>query len=95
MALLYSARFRRCTAGRPGLGCAAAYLSSESSSVRVKFATTGAAGRGIPAGGISPVLNLRSTRSSSAALGPALAGSTPFSATPAVGFFWLWQATQY
>jgi hypothetical protein len=61
----------------------------------VNDAATGAVGRGMPAGGISPVLNLRSTLSSSAALLPAFATSIPLSATPAVGFFWLWHPAQY
>src|ERR1035438_10714071 len=95
MALLYSTRFRRCTAGRPGLGLAAAARSRASSRDLVNDAAVGAAGRGMPAGGISPVRILRSTFSSTAALPPALATSIPLSATPAVAFFWLWHRAQY
>src|SRR5436853_1590335 len=99
MALLYSARLSRCTAGLPGLGLAAAARSSASSSDLANDAETAAAGRGSPGGGISPVRTLRSTLSKTLAFAPALAPalerSIPSRATPAVAALWLWHATQY
>src|ERR1035438_5680019 len=95
MALEYSARLRRWTAGRPGLGWAAAARSSESARDLVNAAATGAAGRGMPAGGISPVENLRRTRSIRGAFAAGFSRSGAERSTPAVGFFWLWQIAQY
>src|SRR5947207_9909566 len=94
-ALLYSARFRRRMVARPGFGCAAALRPSADITQFVKVFSKAASGRGIPAGGISPVRTLRSTRSSNSALDATLEKSRPSSTTPAVFRLSLWQATQY
>ena len=60
-AAVYSARFKRCTATRPGLGLARAAASSAVSNSVVTFAYVALSGRGRPAGGISPVRSLRAT----------------------------------
>ena len=61
IAFAYSARFRRCGDGRPGLGCVAAARSSVVSRNEISAACVAASGRGIPAGGIAPACSFRIT----------------------------------
>ena len=72
MALAYSARFRRCSEGRPGLGSVAAAASSEFSRYDTRAVRAGSDGRGTPPGGIRPPRSLRTTFSQTSALVPGL-----------------------
>ena len=94
IALLYSARFKRCAGGRPGLGAAAAAASRASSSRATNCAESAAAGAGKPAGGISPRLTFRSTFSHKAAREPTSVRSCPSKDRPAVRRVSLWQPRQ-
>src|SRR5437879_4398463 len=95
MAAVYSARFRRCTATRPGLGLAAAAASSAPSIADVIAVYVAASGRGRPGGGISCVRSLVATFSQISALLPTWSTSSASSVSPAVLSFVLWQVTQY
>jgi len=95
MALLYSMRFKRWMAGRPGLGFVEAARSRAASSDSVNALAAEGSGRGSPRGGISPVLTLRRTFSKSLAFSPGLARFTFSRTMPAVFACSLWQLTQY
>ena len=94
MTLPYSARFRRCSSGRPGLGTAPA-RSSSAVSHDVSDAMVASSGRGIPCGGMARVRTLRATVSQMAGCVSTWARSSVSSASPAVRVRWLWQVTQY
>ena len=83
IALRYSMRLRRCSVGRPGLGCSAAARSRPASSDAATLSATGLSGRGRPAGGIAPVRSLRTTFSQASACSLTCAGSSTSSARPA------------
>ena len=95
IALLYSARFKRCARGRPGLGAAAAAASRASSSRATSCADSDTSGAGTPTGGISPRVTFRSTFSHTAVSVPTLVGSSSSKDTPAVRRLSLWQPRQY
>ena len=96
MALRYSARFRRCSVGRPGLGCSsggAIELRLQPRRRRYRSAPCPAAD--VRRGGIAPVRSLRTTFSHASACSPTCDRSIASSARPAVFTRWLWQVTQY
>ena len=95
MALLYSARLRRCGMGAPGSALASAARSRDSSSLLAKAAVAALSGRGSPAGGMAPVRTWRRTRSHVALLPAAFAGSRPSRMIPPVLSFALWHPAQY
>ena len=61
IALAYSARFSRCTSGRPGWGDASAARSSCEVSETSRACLSAAGGAGMPGGGIMPARTLRTT----------------------------------
>jgi hypothetical protein len=67
MALLYSARFRRWSAGAPGSNRRAADASSAASRAVVNVCRAAGAGFGAPSGGMDPVRSLRTTFSHTSA----------------------------
>src|SRR3981081_1247805 len=81
--------------GCPGLGCAAAALSSSSDTNFMKEALSAGCGCGNPAGGICPEPTLRRAFSQVVASRLTLAGSRVWTEIPAVFTFSLWQPTQY
>ena len=95
MALPYSNRFRRWSAGRPGFGCAAASPSSSVSSQATNASIACSSGRLRPGGGIAPLRSLRTTFSQVAPSAPMCPTSAWSSSRPAVCSLSLWQATQY
>src|SRR5580704_2907202 len=95
MALAYSARFRRCRAGLPGLGCSAAALSIVPSSQVRNSSTLAFSGLGIPKGGMAPVRSFLITFSHISALLGTLFRSAVSRVRPAILVFELWQVTQY
>src|ERR1700674_3917285 len=95
MAAVYSARFSRWTATRPGLGLAAAAASSAASTAELAAAYVAASGRGRPGGGISRVRSLVATFSQISAWLQMCSTSNVSSISPAVFSLALWQVTQY
>jgi hypothetical protein len=93
IALVYSVRFSRCMPG--GIRFAEPLRSSSVSMKETIDSSTGAAGRGMPAGGIIPARSLRTTFSQVSAWSCILATSSLSSNSPAVCKRWLWQVTQY
>ena len=84
MALLYSARLRRCMAGRPGFGFAAASRSRASSSHLANADAAAGVGRGSPGGGISPVCDFAENLFESGGTPPGWDQSMPSRTIPAV-----------
>jgi len=88
MALVYSARFSRWTAGRrPGFGWADAAASSAVSRRVAARSYSASAGRRRPGGGIARVRSFRTTfsqRSTSPAFSPTCSRSRLWSDSPAV-----------
>src|SRR5687768_14519195 len=95
MALLYSARFRRCTGARPGFGLAAAALSSVFSRKAAKAAAASGVGRvRTVGGGISPERTFNRTFSQISPCAGTSARLRPWRDNPPVLVLLLWQATQ-
>src|SRR6202020_2188968 len=95
IALAYSARFKRWSAGRPGLGWSAAALSIEPSSHDRNSSTAAFSGLGIPKGGMAPVRSFLTPFSQVSALSGTFDRSILSSVNPAIFVFELWQVTQY
>ena len=89
IAFAYSARFRRCRIGAPGLGCAAASASSAASSADCTARYVASSGRREPCGGIVRASSLRTTFSQTSGFDPARAASSPSSDSPPVFRRWL------
>ncbi|MCE2541777.1 MAG: hypothetical protein J4G16_15790 [Acidobacteria bacterium] len=94
MALAYSARFSRWTAGLPGSGFSRPARSSSVSSHSMNPWVAAAVGRGRPAGGIAFARSRRITCSQVSAFVSTCATSSVSRAKPAVSVRRLWQATQ-
>ena len=94
MALAYSDRFSRCTAGRPGFGRAFQASSRALSRWLASASYVAASGRGRPAGGMVRVRSFCATFSHTSGLPPTLPTSTVSSARPPVSSRSLWQPTQ-
>ena len=75
--LLYSTRLRRCSAGRPGFGAAAAARSIAASRPLANASSCSLSGRFAPAGGIMPARTLRATFSQVATSAVGRAASRP------------------
>src|SRR5262245_43548499 len=96
MALLYSARFRRCTVDRPGLGCASASRSIVDWRWAANPSAIRTSGRlRTVVGGISPERSLRATFSHTSAWEATSARSMCSRVSPPVFRRSLWHATQY
>ena len=93
-ALPYSARFRRCSAGAPGFGAAAAARSIASSIVAAKRSSVARSGRGAPLGGIMPVRTLRTTFSQVCGSRPGVRDVEHVERETAGLQRWLWQVAQ-
>ena len=96
IALLYSARLRRCTAPiRPGFGLVDDARSISCSSIPATLWNVSASGRGLPGGGMDPARSFAITFSTSSAFPASFAVSSVSRSTPAVRDFWLWHVRQY
>src|SRR5947199_3197653 len=95
IALEYSARFSRCSAGLPGLGFAIDARSIDISIEDAKASTLALSGLGIPSGGIAPARTLRITFSHISACAGTFERSAVSSVKPAIFVFELWHVTQY
>src|SRR5262245_60706208 len=95
MALAYSLRLRRCSAGMPGSGRREAARSRDDSSAAVNAAATEAGGFGAVRGGIMPVRSLRTTFSHTSILSSTLATFIVSSARDPALTRSLWQVAQY
>ena len=95
IALAYSARFRRCRTGRPGLGRAAAVRSSEAASQPTMPSSDDWSGRGAPAGGMAPAPTFRMTFSQVAGSAAGRVRSAPCRLRPAAFWRSLWHPAQY
>ena len=95
IALAYSVRFSRCSAGVARLAPGTAARSSALRAARRSRRATARSGAAAPLGGIMPVLILRTTFSHVSASAPTRVRSSASSARPAVFARWLWQVMQY
>src|SRR5260370_1036342 len=95
MAAVYSARFSRCTATRPGLGFASAAASVSDPIAAVIALYVGMAGGGRPEGGISCGRSLVAPFPHASPEPATCAASNVSRITPAVFSRLLWQVMQY